>query len=143
MARGGGLSASTHALEKGTKPTIDDLIGQLASLASPDKKDEAQHLVEALQQALQSLYKVGSLPLASLRKVVAEEVKAAIAAQKPTTLEPKTWATVASQGLPQPLATQPKKVVPARLQKEILVRAVGHTASQTKRTPQEVVQAIN
>ena len=76
------------------KTSIDDYINQLASLASQEKKAEAQSLVKKLQQALQSLYKLEDLPLASLRKVVAEEVKAAISAQKAP--EPKTWATVAS-----------------------------------------------
>ena len=122
------------------KTSIDDYINQLASLASQEKKAEAQSLVKKLQQALQSLYKLEDLPLASLRKVVAEEVKAAISAQKAP--EPKTWATVASQGLPQALATQPKKIVPARLQREVLVRAIGYTASRAKRTPIEVVQPI-
>lgn len=70
------------------KTSIDDYINQLASLASQEKKAEAQSLVKKLQQALQSLYKLEDLPLASLRKVVAEEVKAAISAQKAP--EPKT-----------------------------------------------------
>ncbi|KAL2169369.1 hypothetical protein VTG60DRAFT_6075 [Thermothelomyces hinnuleus] len=146
MAKGGGgatatTTATTPTTKGATKPSINDLVNQLASLASPDRKDEAQNLVEALQQALQALYKPEDTLLAKLRRVVAEEVKVAITATKAP--EPKTWAIVASQGLPQPLATQPKKVVPARLQREILVQAVGHMASQTKRAPQEVVQAVN
>lgn len=130
-----------NAHKSPTGPSVDDITKRLVELVRPEKKTEAQALIGKLQKALQTYHELDALSLTNLRKVVAEEVKAAITASK--TPEPKTWAAVASQGLPQSLATQPKKVVPARLQREILVRAVGHTANQTKRTPHEVVQAVN
>jgi hypothetical protein len=116
MAQG---SKHTDAQESPAGPSIDDIIKQLVELVRPGKKNEAQAPIGQLQKALQSSCKPDALSLTNLRKVVAEEVKAAIVASK--TPEPKTWAAAASQGLPQSLATQPKKVVPARLQREILV----------------------
>ena len=71
----------------------------------------------------------------------AEEVKAAVSG----TQEKRSWATVASQGSnhTQTQATAPAKIVPSRLSKEILVKGKGMPADLARRTPQEIIQAIN
>jgi hypothetical protein len=73
--------------------------------------------------------------------VVAEELKAAANAPQ----DKRSWAAVASQesSHTQTQTTTPAKTVPARINKEILIRGRGMPADMAKRTPQEIVQAIN
>lgn len=74
-----------------------------------------------------------NISLASLRRVVAEEVKAVVNGAQ----DKRSWATVASQGSSNAQAEQltaPAKIVPARINKEVLVRGRGMTADLARRT---------
>jgi hypothetical protein len=85
----------------------------------------------------------GNISLANLRKVVAEEVKAAVTGAGAQ--DKRSWAAVASHETTpsQTQPTMPTKIVPARVNKEILIRGRGMPVDLAKRTPQEVIQAIN
>ncbi|EAQ84182.1 hypothetical protein CHGG_10586 [Chaetomium globosum CBS 148.51] len=85
----------------------------------------------------------GNISLANLRKVVAEEVKAAV--NGAGTQDKGTWAAVAAHRAvpPQSQPNTPTKIVPTRINKEILVRGRGMPADLAKRTPQETIQAVN
>jgi hypothetical protein len=93
--------------------------------------------VRKLYNAAQN--QTGTISLAKLRKVVAEELKAAANAPQDT----RSWAAVASQESShiQTQTTTPAKTVPARINNEILIRGRGMPADKAKRTPQEIVQA--
>lgn len=132
----------------------------LMSFAGPKEKGVAQTVARELNQACQKLRAAAATAAAaaapartpeafpslqSLRKVIAEEVKAAmVGASKgaapgapglpraPRAPSAATWAAVAGSGVP-------KKVVPARLGREVLVKAREAPAELAKRTPQEVV----
>jgi translation initiation factor 2B subunit (eIF-2B alpha/beta/delta family) len=129
---------------------INDLIDQLVDLAIPEAKGRARSTAASLRRAIETVAKTNQpnqpndLSLANLRKVVAEEVKAAISTQKVPPGGQKTWAAVAAQGTDSSAAAAPPaKVVPARLNREVLIRARNLPADLAKRTPQEIVQAVN
>lgn len=137
--------------EKSLRGLIDGLVG----LAGPEEKGVAQALAKELHHACQKLRaaaatagkatetSAGFPSLQSLRKVIAEEVKAAVAGTRSAPAAAAavpaatTWAAVAGQ------PAVPKKVVPARLSREVLVKARETTPDLAKRTPQEIVQAVN
>jgi hypothetical protein len=93
--------------------------------------------VRKLYNAAQN--QTGTISLANLRKVVAEELKAAANAPQ----DKRSWAAVTSQesSHTQTQTTTPAKTVPARINNEILIRGRGMPADMAKRTPQEIVQA--
>jgi hypothetical protein len=95
--------------------------------------------IRKLHNAAQN--QTGTISLANLRKVVAEELKTAVTGAQ----EKRSWAAVASpESSPsQTQTTTPTKTVPARINKEILVKGRGMPADMANRTPQEIVQAVN
>lgn len=120
----------------------------MLALVPIDKKNIAQGLAKEILGHLQKTQPPGGsgdLTLSSLRKVVAEEVRAALGGAQRAP-QARSWATVAAGALgpaqaePQSL---PKKVIPQRITREILVRGNSLPASLAKRSPQEIVQAIN
>lgn len=137
-----GLSRSQHNQSPASeKPAFrEDIINRLLTLVPADKKNTARNLITEL---LNSATEVKAT-LGDLRKAVAEEVKIALADTQKNQLPQKTWASIAA-GTP-PLASvpdYPKKVIPTRLGREILIRGDGIPASLSKRTPQEIIQAVN
>ena len=59
-------------------------------------------------------------------------------------LQPRsTWATVAAAAAAPTAVPVPATAPPSRLGREVLVRGAGLSASLAKRTPQEIVQAVN
>lgn len=143
-----------------SEKTIRGLINTLVGFAGLEEKGAAQAVARELSQACQALRRataaandVGSFPsLPNLRKVIAEEVKAAVAEAQKTAPIPasapaaptgRTWAAVAGTTATLAQPAVPKKVVPARLSREVLVKAREAPADLAKRTPQEIVQAVN
>lgn len=153
---GGGLDRSQHANH--TPPShppppqpydidaIKKILDGMVALANPESKGTMRGMGQDILAAFRKVHnaaqhQTGTISLANLRKVVAEEVKSAVTGAQ----DKRSWAAVASPG-PGPSQTQataPTKIVPARLNKEILVRGRGIPADMTKRTPQEIVQAVN
>jgi hypothetical protein len=142
-----------------SEKSLRGLVDSLVALVGPEEKALAKTLAKELSQAHQKLRAAAAgkaveatsaFPsLQSLRKVIAEEVKAAVAgareavpAAKAATPAAATWATIAGGAL-GPQQTVPKKVVPARLSREVLVKAREATPDLAKRNPQEIVQAVN
>jgi hypothetical protein len=120
--------------------TIKKIVDGLVALSNPEKKGTARGMGQDLLTAVCKVYnaaqnQTGTISLANLRKVVAEEVKAAVTGAQ----DKRSWAAVASQesNPSQTQAITPAKTVPARLNKEILVRGKGMPADMAKRTPQE------
>jgi hypothetical protein len=79
--------------------------------------------------------------------VVTEAVQAAVGTTNQGTgqgtAQGRTWATVASGGPGQGPQAQPTKAIPQRADRELLIRGVDLPADLAKRTPAEIVQAIN
>ena len=126
------------------KKMVDELVG----LADPEKKGTARGMGQDLLAAVRKVHnasqsQTGNISLANLRKVVAEEMKAAV--NGTGAQDRGSWAAVAAHGAApsQPQPNTPTKIVPTRINKEILVRGRGMPADLAKRTPQETIQAIN
>jgi hypothetical protein len=148
---GGGLARSQHsgALPPSSPPLSDieaikKIVDGLVSMANPEAKGTARGMGQDLLAIACRMHgasqaQTGNLSLANLRKVVAEEVKAAVNGTQ------RSWATVVSQGPTHTQAqiTAPTKIVPNRISKEILIRGRGLPADLARRTPQEIIQAIN
>ncbi|KAK3331427.1 hypothetical protein B0H66DRAFT_546519, partial [Apodospora peruviana] len=105
----------------------------------PRQKGAARGIGQDLLALIQKIYnasqaQTGNISLANLRKVVAEEVKAAVN----RTQAKRSWAAVASQGSTHS-QTQPTTATKI----EILVRGKRMPADLAKRTPQEIIQAVN
>ena len=85
------------------------------------------------------------LTVTHLQKVVTEAVRAAMGPiQGPA--QGRSWATVAAgttsgNGLTQP--NHPTKTIPQRINRETLIRGANLPADLAKRTPVEIIQAIN
>ncbi|KAK3331550.1 hypothetical protein B0H66DRAFT_546765 [Apodospora peruviana] len=104
---GGGLARSLHSgtpFPPSRSPQFTDIetirkkIDGLVSMANPDMKGAASGIGQNLLALVQKIYnasqaQTGNISLANLRKVVAEEVKAAVHG----TQEKRSWAAVASQ----------------------------------------------
>jgi hypothetical protein len=133
----------------GATTAIAGLLSGLLALVPEAKKGIAQGLILEVQQVYRKDTKASrttnqpqapGLDLTNLRKVVAEEVRAAIRETppkpiaKPTT---RTWADIArgpTPGLTGPLA----KVIPAQQDREVLVKGGSLQADLAKRTPLEI-----
>ena len=116
-----------------------------------DKQAVAQGLAkEVLQHSTTPAF-----PETALKKVVVQGVQEALAVspplfhsqqqhhqQTPLQARPATWATVAA-ATTGPTQVPVKAAPPSRLACEVLVRGAGLSASLAKRTPQEIVQAVN
>lgn len=153
---GGGLAQSQHSNTPPSPPpspflsdieTIKKMVDGLVTLANREAKGTARGMGQDILTTVRKICnaaqnQTGNISLASLRRVVAEEVKAAVNGAQ----DKRSWATVASQGSSHAQAQQPAaptKTVPARINKEVLVRGRGMPADLAKRTPQEIVQAVN
>jgi hypothetical protein len=81
-----------------------------------------------------------------LQKVVTEAVRAAVGpSQGPSqgATQGQSWAIVAAQPTQPNQPTQPTKTIPHRINREILVRGASIPADLVKRTPVEIIQAVN
>ena len=120
----------------------------MATLVPQEKQAFAQTLIEAVLDCFTSPVFLE----AALKKVVLQGVQEALAVspplfqqhdqQTPPQTKPATWAIVAAGtiGPPQfPVKAPP----PSRLARKVLVRGTGQSPSLVKRTPQEIVQAVN
>ncbi|KAK3326905.1 hypothetical protein B0H66DRAFT_551915, partial [Apodospora peruviana] len=108
----------------------------LVSMANPDMKGAARGIGQDLLALVQKTHnasqaQTGNISLANFRKVVAEEVKAAVNG----TQEKRSWAAVASQG---PTHSQAQPTTATKR-----LRGKGMPADLAKRTPQEIIQAVN
>lgn len=154
--RGRGREQSRHPPGPPTPPlspppsdmeAVKKLVDGLVGLASPEKRGAARGMGQDLLAALHKIYnatqnQTGNISLANIRKAMAEEMKAALS----ETQDKRSWAAVASHGAapaPQSLPNTPTKIVPTRVNKEILVRGRGMPADLARRTPQETIQAVN
>jgi hypothetical protein len=141
---------------KGIRGLLDDLL----ALVPASNKNTAQDLAKKVMGHLQKASPIQTskdLTLTNLRKVVAEEVKAAFtgaqmksqAQQEPQAQKEsraRSWASVTNAtSTPAQITSQnlPKKVIPQRITREILVRGNGLSASLAKRSSPEIIQAIN
>ena len=119
---------------------IRGLLDGLLALVPTDKKNIAQGLAKEILGHLQRTQPPrGSedLTLSSLRKAVAEEVRAALGGPQGAP-QARSWATVAAGALGSAQAearSLPKKVIPQRITREILVRGNSLPASLAKRSP--------
>ncbi|EAQ87046.1 hypothetical protein CHGG_08299 [Chaetomium globosum CBS 148.51] len=129
---------------------IKKLVDELVGLADPEKKETARGMGQDLLAAIRKMYDAsqsptGNISLANLRKVVAEEVKAAVNGARAKEPGPKDLGRSAAHRAvpPQLQPNTPTKIVPTCINKEILVRGRGMPADLAKRTPQETIQAVN
>jgi len=165
-----GASTSTSA-ETGSKATlgasngllIKGLLDQLIKLVPEGLKGQARGIAKEVMMATQAAKgtpKEGgnnkdatSHDWEEMRKMVVEEagkaaataVKELLSEVKKTTETGATWSAVAARGAATAMQQQdaPKKVIPARQSREMLIRGYEMPPSLAKRTPQEIVQAIN
>ena len=134
-----------------TTQTFDNLVNNLIALIPTENKDKAQSLAKDIQQAYQQATAVSAktnlTTLPDLRKVVAEEIRVALRETQPsrTTQPTRTWADIArgtTATIPS-ILNQPAKVIPAKLNREILVKGNDLPPNLSKRNPQEIIQAVN
>ncbi|KAK8013598.1 hypothetical protein PG991_009191 [Apiospora marii] len=77
-----------------------------------------------------------------LRKIVGEAI--AQATQDPKAVQTKSWAQVASAPRgSDPAAWQPKVIVPARRNREVVIKSVDQSNDIQKRRPADIVQSVN
>jgi hypothetical protein len=132
----------THRTTRKPQDTgnVRGLLDNLLALVPTDKKNIAQGLAKEILDHLpgsQPPEGSGDLTLSSLRKVVAEEVRAALGGAQRAP-QARSWATVAAGALgPAQAEAQglPKKVIPQRITREILVRGNSLPASLARRSP--------
>src|SRR5512140_3146661 len=135
-----------------TQPETEALRGLLNSLVAlvPTEQQgtargiakEIQNLFTTQGQGNQPTEGPAVLTAAHLHKVVTEAVKAAVRPNQGAT-QGRSWATVAA-GSPTPSQlNQPTKIIPQRINREILVRGTNLAADLAKRTPIETIQAVN
>jgi hypothetical protein len=141
---------------------IKELLDRLLALVPMGLADQAKGLAREIFQEIQQIKQAvkngesrrpADNSMDQIRKVVAEEAARAAAtavkevlneAQKKPAAGP-TWASIASRAPAPPHQQQepPRKVIPARQSREIIVRGSEMPPSLARRTPQEIVQAIN
>lgn len=129
---------------------IRGLLDGLIALVLQDRKAVGLGLAREINNRLQHLGGQGNqeaVTIANLQRVVVEAVQAAT---KATTGTPptRTWADIATglQGTTfRPGASQspPRKAVPKRASREVLIRSNNLPADLAKRTPAEITQAVN
>lgn len=141
---GKGLATSQHAEPPAPEmENVKKLVDGLVSMANPEAKGTARGMGQDLLAAVYKIHnafqsQTGNISLANLRKVVAEEIKAAVGGNQGK----KSWTAVAAQET-QVQTTPPTKAVPSRINKEILIKGKGMPADLADRTPQEIIQAVN
>jgi len=135
------------------------LLDVIVALVPDEKQELAQELAKEVLGYCASPIISETVPAFSetaLKKVVLQGVQEALAVslplfhqgqqqetqQNPSQPRLATWATVAAAATGS--TTLPVKAnPPSRLAREVLVRGAGLSASLAKRTPQEIVQAVN
>lgn len=154
-------TAGKECTNNSVHPSVRELLNGLVALVADDLKDQACSLAKQLLAATEATEEplngaANQAPTQDwnqVKKLVVEEAsKAAAAAVKELLFEVKkttgtrtTWATVAAHGVAATVQRQdvPKKVVPARQSLEMLIRGSEMPVNLAKRTPQEIIQAIN
>ena len=120
------------------------LLQSLVALVPENQQAVAQDLAKEVHRSYTA---PGRSDDASLKKVVIEGVREALAGLPSPLQQPKqakqapTWATVAA-AVAAP-AVVPTTAPPTRLGREVLIRGAGLQASLARRTPYEIVQAVN
>jgi hypothetical protein len=143
----GGLRTGTEAFR--------GLLDELVALVPTEQQGTARGLAKDLQALFTGLQRRDHnkkdpevFTIAHLQKVVTEAVRATIGPTQGA-VQGRSWATVAAGGpvlnplnLLNPLS-QPTKAIPPRIDRELLVRGTNLPADLAKRTPAEIIQAIN
>ena len=133
---------STGIPGEGLRGLLDSLVALVPTgLQGPARglAKEIQDLFKARDQGSEVL------TTTHLQKAVTEAVRAAIGPSQGAT-QGQSWATVAAGTTGAPVLgqlNQPTKVIPQRVNREILVRGAGLPADLAKRTPVEIIQAVN
>ena len=149
----GPLQGQTPPAGPGTR-AFRSLLDGLVALVPTEKQGVARGIAKELSAAFSSLERkrrqpnegLGGLTVTHLQRVVIEAVQAAVGANQGTaqgTAQGRSWAIVASGGLGQSLQAQPTRAIPQRANRELLVRGVDLLVDFVKRSPAEIVQAIN
>jgi hypothetical protein len=135
--------------------TFRGLLDGLVALVPTEKQGMARGLAKELstlftgleQRHRQPKESLGGLTVTHLQRVVTEAVQAVVGTTNQGTgqgtVQGRTWAIVASGGPGQGPQAQPTKAIPQRADRELLIRGVDLPADLAKRTPAEIVQAIN
>jgi hypothetical protein len=141
--------ARSQAQASNDPEDINGLLDGLLAFIPANNKPAAQGLIDEIaarhQRARSPLGGQETITVASLQKAVTEAVQAAVKATV-STPQARTWADVASgslAGTPGTIQASPRKLVPQRANREILIRGNSLPADLAKRTPAEITQAIN
>jgi hypothetical protein len=162
-------ACTTNPITAGTKHpgnlAVKEHLDKLIFLVPADQKNEARSLAKGIFQAIQTTknaakdntnQRAEGFDLAELRKVVAEEatkaattaVKTALSEAQKTLPTKGTWAamaahsaTLANSWIQQ--QSPPKKIIPTRQNRELLVRGADMPPNLARRTPQEIIQVVN
>jgi len=162
-----GAYASTHRDNNAESPPqrpIEDEIKLLTiQITSRVKEDEIEFVKDRLEKLCECAHALGRSRVdasptthdsnnnAAIRKAIEEILPSALSKALGTIPvnpnEKKSWANVAASTSPHQSSAasrwQPKAVVPARRQREVIIRAPGAAEALTKRSPQQVVSAVN
>jgi hypothetical protein len=146
-----GPSSTTQAQPKAhwAHKEIQSLWSSLLALVPADTKAQAQGIISKLKEVYRASGRAEGpalgptgLPEQGLRKLIAEEVKKAIVETNQRKPQARTWADIAA-GAPLGDPAAPQKVVPPRAARELTIRGAGMPAELAKRTPAQVIQAVN
>lgn len=126
-------------LPEAVRKTLDNLV----ALVPGPQRGTARGLAKEIQEAFRT-QKQGNQPteslerltIANLQRAVTEAVRAAVG-PSPAAVQGRTWATIAAQ------PSQPAKAIPQRISRKTLIRGADLPADLAKRTPAEIIQAIN
>ena len=150
----------TRTQTSGTS-SVRELLNQLVALVADDLKNQACSIAKEVliateatktspkegrnKETGQSWDEVRKLVVEEASEAAATAVKELLSEVKKTTGAGSTWAAVAARGVAVTAQQQelPKKVIPARQSLEMLIRGSEMPLNLARRTPQEIVQAIN
>jgi hypothetical protein len=103
---------------------------------------EIQALFTALEKKKHQAESPETVTVTHLQRVVTEAVQAAIGPSQGAS-QARSWAMVVGGGPMPAQLSQPTKATPQRINREILVRGADMPADLAKRSPAEIIQAIN
>ena len=143
-----------HPPEAPTAPTVvfRGLLDGLVALVPTGQQGTARGLAKEIQGLFVAIEKKSQLlggsevlTVTHLQRVVTEAVRAAVGPNQGLA-QGRSWATVAAgatggSGLAQP--NHPTKTILQRINRETLIKGADLLAELAKRTPAEIIQAIN
>ena len=146
MGAAAGGTEPPHTQTKALRGLLDGLVALVPTGSQGTARGIAKE-IQALITALEKKKKhtagdPEALTVANLQRTVTEAVRAAVGPAQGTP-QGRSWAAVAGGGHTPAQPSQPTKIIPQRINREILVRGAEMPADLAKRTPAEIIQAIN